>query len=149
MTPDQPSPASRKIEGCTALDRMILSVVMMPLSTWWAVRAWDRYQFDSILFWLHVTCLLSWFATFVVSAFKVDAALSAEGKREGKQMSDQIRYKPCVYQKYGHQNLSQWQTGRIWGVDGIHFLADVSGLTREEADLFVKALESKQKEETD
>lgn len=75
--------ASRKIEERTDLAHMISSVVMISVSTWGATRAWDRFPFDCAFFVVSVTSLMWWVAIFVASAFKVDAALSAEGKREG------------------------------------------------------------------
>ena len=49
---------------------------------------------------------------------------------------------PYLYQPYGRQDSEHWEAGRIYGVAGLEFrgLAQIKGLTKEEANKILKAL---------
>lgn len=54
---------------------------------------------------------------------------------------------PYVYQPYGSQDDIYWANKRIFGVGGVSILTDIKGLTREEAEIIVKALTPKKEGE--
>jgi hypothetical protein len=57
-------------------------------------------------------------------------------------MSQQELTGPYIYQPYGIQHRAQWESQRIYGIGGLHLLARIDGLTKDEAGAILDALTS-------